>query len=189
MKIFALETNERKLIDGFLSANETVIARVKFSAFLFVIHSLKALLYTLILSAITYGLSYSQLPIATYGVPILLLWLVTIFRPWFRAFVDWKFDLVLLTNEEIVIVNQSSIFRVHKQQVNLENITGVASKSQYANLFPFGILTIDRKEGKEPIILRFIPHADRVASLVSGTIVGYQRREAGARGQRQEQVA
>ncbi len=180
MKIFALETDEEKLIKDVLSPSEVVLARVKFSAFLFVLHSIKALFWTLLTVAVGYGLSFAELPLLFSIVPLLVVWLILVFRPWFRVFIDWKFDLVLVTNEEIVIVDQTSIFRSYKQQVNLENVTGVVARSQFANIFPFGRLDVELKDDKiHPVKLGYIPHADRIASIISNAIVAYQRREAG----------
>ena len=44
MKIFALQTDDKKLVQSFLSPNEQVVLLVKFSAFLFVIPPLPPLL-------------------------------------------------------------------------------------------------------------------------------------------------
>ncbi len=179
MKIFALQTDEEKLIKSFLSSDETVVLRVKFSAFMFVLRSIKAFFFTLCIVALGVAFELGGLP-GFFHIPVLIFfWFFFVFVKWLMSFLDWKFDLLLLTTEEIVVVDQGSLFRVSIRQMNLDNIASVASKSQFMNLFPFGTLVFDLKEGTgRAVTLHYIPHADRVASIISNSIVTFQRRRA-----------
>ncbi len=179
MKIFALQTDEEKLIQSFLSSDEKVVLRVKFSAFMFVLRSIKAFVFTVIIIALGGVFGYSGLP-ALVHVPVLaFFWFFFVFVKWVMSFLDWKYDLLLVTTDEIVVVDQGSLFRVSIRQMNLDNIASVASKSQYMNLFPFGTLMFDLKEGTgNAVVLHYIPKADRVASIISDSLVRYQRRRS-----------
>jgi hypothetical protein len=178
MKIFALETNTQKLIGRLLTQDEEVILTVRFSAFLFIIRTLRQVLYTAVLFAVGAGLAYVELPAMIYLPVLLITWFIGVFLPWLTAFIDWRFDVLIVTTEEIVIVNQSSLFRVSIRQMNLENIASVASDSQFWNVFPFGRLLFDLKEGTgKSITLSYIPYAERVSSIISDAMVLFQRRK------------
>ena len=177
MKIFALETNEQKLIKSFLSHGEEVILRVKFSSFLFILRTFKAILFTLIFVAVDVGLTSVGFPLVWDSLILFVFWLFFVFFRWLTAFIDWKFDVLLVTSEEVVVVDQSSLFHAHIRQMNLDNIASVSAETQFWNLFPFGKLHFDLKEGTgRALVLPYIPLATKVASVISDTIVAYQRR-------------
>ncbi len=181
MKIFALETNDDKLEKSFLSRDEEVILRVKFSGFLFVMRTLRTLVISSVFVAVGIGLAYLQLPILWITVALLAVWFFVTFLPWITAYIDWRYDTLLVTTEEVVWVDQSSLFHVHIRQMNMDNIASVSAETQYLNLFPFGKLHFDLKEGTgKTLILGYIPHSQRVASIISDGIVRFQRRRAAA---------
>lgn len=181
MKIFALETDEDKLEKSFLSPDEEVILRVKFSGFLFVMRTLRSVILTLIFVAIGVGLAYAQLPVPWIVVVLCVFWFFMVFLKWVTAYIDWRYDMLTVTTEEVVWVDQSSLFHVHIRQMNMDNIASVSAETQYLNLFPFGKLHFDLKEGTgKTLILGYIPHAQRVASIISDGIVRFQRRRAAA---------
>lgn len=184
MKIFALETNREKLMRSFLSEHEQVLMIVTFSAFLFVLKSVKYFLFTLIFIAIGVGVGYVGAPLLWSVLGPFVLWFFLVFYRWVTAFIDWKFDLLLITSEEVVVVDQSSLFHVKIQQMNLDNIASVSAESMYWNLFPFGKLHFDLKEGTgRTMDLSYIPHATVVASSISDATVRFQRRRAAMAGQ------
>ena len=77
--------------------------------------------------------------------------------PVVHDYIDWKFDFIDLTTDKVIIVDQGSIFRRTIKQINLENIASVTSKTQFLNLFPFGVVHIDLKEGHgQEMILQYM---------------------------------
>jgi GNAT superfamily N-acetyltransferase len=52
-----------------------------------------------------------------------------------------------VTNEEVVFVDQSSLFHIKIRQMNLDNVASVSAESQFWNIFPFGKIHFDLKEG------------------------------------------
>lgn len=181
MKIFALETDDKKLIKSFLSSDEDVVLTVKFSSFLFVVRTIKAAFLTVILIAIASAIEY-------YGAPALWTWVATgvvwffwIVLRWITAYIDWRHDILIVTTEEVVIVDQSSLFRRSIRQMNLENIASVSDETQFGGMLPIGVLRFELKEGTgKTLTLGYIPHADKVASIISDSMVVYQRRRAAA---------
>jgi hypothetical protein len=179
MRIFALETNTEKLNKSFLSAGEQIIAGIRFSPFLFILRSLGAFVLTAAFIATGVVLAQFQLPAGIDVISLSLVWFFAVFLRWLTAFIDWRFDVLLITSEEVVIVDQSSLFRVKIRQMNLDNIASVAAESQFGNILPFGRIHLELKEGTgQEVVLPYIPQAAKVASIISDTIVLYQRRKA-----------
>ncbi len=179
MKIFALETDEEKLIQSFLSQGEEVILRVRFSAFVFVVRSLKALCFTAIFVAVGVALYYFQLPLAWDIGGLTVLWLFLVGWKWLSSYIDWRYDVLLVTTEELVILDQSSLFRLKIRQMNLDNLASVSSETMFFNLLSFGMLHFELKEGVgQSITLPYIPHAERVSSIISDAVVLFQRRRS-----------
>lgn len=179
MKIFALETNDDKLEKSFLSRDEEVILRIKFSGFLFIVRMVRSLLITAVLIGIGAALASVQIPLAWIVIGLVVLWVVMAVLPSLTAYIDWRYDTLLITTEEVIWVDQSSLFHVHIRQMNLDNIASVSAETQYWNVFPFGKLHFDLKEGVgKSLTLPYVPQAARVAAVVSDSIVRFQRRKA-----------
>jgi hypothetical protein len=176
MRLFALETNVEKLNKGFLSPSEEQIMQVRFHGIRFVFAFIKAIIFSAVLTGIaiasTYGVPTNIVMIAT-----VLVWIVGIGLPLLKAWIDWQYDELLITTEKIIIVNQSSIIRQAIKQMNLDNLATVNAETQYWGLMPFGKLCFDLKEGTgERMCLDYIPHVQNVASVISDTLVKYERR-------------
>jgi hypothetical protein len=93
-----------------------------------------------------------------------------------RAFIDWRYDLIIITSDKVIIVNQSSIFHREIRQMHLENFASVTARTQYLNLFPFGKLCFDLKEGVgRSICLNYVPRADFVASRIAECVQCMER--------------
>lgn len=177
MKIFALETDEEKLIRECLSQDEKVLLRVKFSMFLFVIRSIRALLISAVFIAVGVGFSFMEVPMLWVIDTLVVIWIPVVGWKWLTAYIDWRFDVLVVTSEEVIIIDQSSLFKRRIRQMNLENIATVSAESQYLNLLPFGKVHFDLKEGiGNAIVLGYIPQSQKVASAISDAIVMFQRR-------------
>ncbi len=177
MRIFALETDDEKLKQSFLTTNEEIVLSVRFHSMLFGLRLLKYLFYTACFAALGYLLWVMGTNVAIAAGGMILLWLGLIFLPLLTAFIDWKYDTLILTTEKIVVINQTSLFRREIRQMNLENVAAVEAETQWIGLFRFGRLRFDLKEGTgERLALNFIPQADRICSLISDVLIEYQRR-------------
>ena len=177
MRIFALETDNEKLQCNFLTENEELMLVVRFHGFLFFVKAFVSFIFTIVLVLLGWGAWNLGMPGSVVTVAVFFTWLVLIFFRLMRAFIDWRFDVMILTNEKLVIIDQTSIFHVNKRQMNLENIASVSAESQFWGLFPFGTLHFELKEGTgKSLCLAYIPQADHVASVISNSIINFQRR-------------
>ncbi|MBI1813246.1 hypothetical protein HY285_05445 [Candidatus Peregrinibacteria bacterium] len=180
MQIFALETNREKFNRSFLSADEAVILCVRFHPFLLLTRFLLACLSTAILVGVLWILWIVGVPLPWLTISGAIVWFFFIFLRIVGAYIDWRYDVVLLTNEKLVVVNQASIFRREIRQMNLENLASVTVETQFWNIFPFGVLCFDLKEGTgQRLSLTYIPHAAKVASVISDALTLYERRRTG----------
>lgn len=176
MRIFALETDREKLKRRFLSADEHEILTVRYHVLLFLFRAGVQLIVTAGIVALGIGGVYVGLPPGGVFIALFLLWLFTSFKSVLQAFIDWQFDFLLVTNDKVVIVNQTTIIRQEVRQMHLENFASVTASTQFLNIFPFGMVCFDLKEGTGvKLCLRYIPDAENVAAIVSDTVEGFQR--------------
>jgi hypothetical protein len=177
MRIFALETNNEKLANSLVTKGEEILLHIRFHPFLFAMRSLLCLLYTLVIAAVAIGIWVIGVPaLVSFGIAFAF-WFFLVFLRFVTAFIDWQYDVLLLTTEKLVVVNQTSIIRRQIRQMNLENIATVNVETQYGNILPFGILAFDLKEGVgQSLTLKFIPHAPKVGAVINDALVAFEHR-------------
>ncbi len=177
MRIFALETNREKLMKSLLTRDERVIRHTRFHWMRYVGRILRFLIVTAIAIAIVIWGPLLLLPPETDWV-LLAVWFLFAFLPLINTIVDWWQDAIVATSEEVVIIDQHTFFQRKIRQMSLENLASVTDQTQWGNIFGFGKLMFDLKEGTgEHIELYFVPHADRMASAISDATVSFHRRE------------
>jgi len=181
MKIFALETNIERAVKSFLSEGEQLLLVVRFHAAVFLFAVLRHLLLTLVLVGIATAAVLLSVPLWWAVGGFFLVWIFTVLIKVVTAYIDWKYDFLVVTNDKVVLVNQSSIFHVEVRQMHLENFASVTARTQFWNLFPFGIVCFDLKEGVgQSICLTYIPDAAQVASQITNAVRRFQRAQGGA---------
>ena len=177
MRIFALETDTEKLKQRFISEGEEEVLMTYYHGLSFFFASLREMILTILLVAIGIAVGAWGAPIGwTVGV-LFVLWFVFVFFNLLKAYIDWAYDFILVTTDKIIFVDQTSIFRQEIKPLNLENVGGVSTKTQYWDIFPFGIVSVHLKEGLggDRIIKKFIPRAQEVAATISEVVTRYQR--------------
>lgn len=178
VQIFALETDIGKLKKRFLSADEREILTVSYHWFRFLLAVLRDVLWTVLIIMVAVGVSFASLPLRWIIPAAALVWLFFVFRSFLRAYIDWKYDFMLVTTDKVIVVNQSSLFHQKVTPMNLENFASASAETQFWNLFPFGILHFNLKEGiGDGVNLRYIPDAHTVAAGISDAITTFQRRK------------
>jgi hypothetical protein len=177
MKIFALETDAERLCANFCGPNERIVATIRFHGLRFAVQLVVDLFWTAVIIGLCVFVARVGVPMGYAALAGLVAWIILVFFPLLRVFLDWRFDMLLITSEKIVIVDQSSIFHQKIQHLNMENVASTHAETQFWNLFPFGSLRIELKEGVgKGITLRYIPHASRVASMISDVFVSFEQR-------------
>ncbi len=183
MRIFALETNLRKLEEKFLSPGERHVITTFFHWFIFLISVVKYFFITLIIAGL--GVTADVLTAAPWQWTLLaagIVWLVIVPYPLLTRYIDWKYDFIFVTTTRVIIVNQSSIFRQTVKQLHLENFASVTSQTQFANLLPFGKVIFELKEGHgKELIFKYIPDAPAVADVIADTVALFGREEESPR--------
>lgn len=176
--VFALETDIGKLKKLFFSAEEREVRTVFYHGFRFLSTVLRDVLWTLLIVMIAVGLSFAGLPLSWIIPAAVCVWLFIVFRSLLRAYIDWKYDFILITTDKVIVVDQSSLFHQKVTPMNLENFASASAETQFWNLFPFGILHFNLKEGVgDGVNLRYIPNAHDVAACISDAITTFQRRK------------
>ena len=179
MRIFALETDLEKLTRSFVPEEHALVRRVHHHWLIFFLKSLKSSLISMVFIAIAVAMwLFVGFPGLYAAGGVLLLLLLFVFFPLMRAFIDWKYDVLIVTKDKIVVVDQSSLFRREVREMNLENVAAISTETQYWNIFPFGKIVVDLKEGHgNRLILPFMPQADDISTAISDVLVQYERRK------------
>lgn len=179
MRILALETNVDKVKHRFLSPEERELLTVHYHWMKFVGSFFWSFLLTAIIIAIAWAtVFFAEIDMFFPIVAGVAVWLVFVFPGFLRAWIDWQYDYILLTTDKIVIMDQTSIFKQKVTPISLENISSVAAETQWGDLFPFGVLHLDLLEGAGvEYKLRFIAHAEDVASKIAESLTMFQRRK------------
>lgn len=179
MKIFALDTDIRHIKERFLAHGEREIFTATPHVFRFLTAVIREFIITVaILAVAIFVVSLDVLSWETVAVVSLLLWFVLVFSGVLQAYLDWKYDFIFLTTDKLIIVDQHSLFRKAITPINLENLGDVVAETQWLNLFDFGMIHFALKEGQGPeIVLKFMPHADKLVAMISQQITLYQRRK------------
>ncbi len=181
MHLLALDTDIDGIKRRFLSAGEQEIVTVFRHGFFFFLSIVYQIFLTAALFAAGVGLRAIDLPleISPWWIvaAIVAAWMFLAFPTVLKAFLDWKFDFILVTTDKVVIADQSSLFHQKITPMNLENFASVTAATQFWNIFPFGALHFQLKEGiGEDITTKYIPHARDVAAKIADTVTLYQRR-------------
>lgn len=176
--IFALETDIGKLKKRFLSAEEREIRTVSYHWFRFISTLVRDVIWTLGIIIAAIGLSFVGVSLLWIIPVAVVVWLFIVFRSLLKAYIDWKYDFILITTDKVILVDQSSIFHQKVTPMNLENFASASAETQFWNLLPFGILHFNLKEGTGgEVNLRYVPDAHDVAACISDAITTFQRRK------------
>jgi len=172
MRIFALETDLRKIEEKFLSEGEQHMITAFHHSLIFLLAVVKYTIFTAIIIALAVTAS------VTFGAPwewssiaALVAWLLLVPYQVLKRYIDWKYDFIFVTTTRVITVNQSSIFRQTIKQLNLENFASITAQTQFGNIFPFGKIIFELKEGHgRGMTYLYIPHATTVADVISDTV-------------------
>lgn len=179
MRIFALETDIQKIKDRFLAHGEREIFTATPHLFRFLTAIIREFIITVVIVMVAL-LVYSTgiVDLATVLIGAVVLWFLLVSYGLLQAYIDWKYDFIFLTTDKLIIVDQRSLFRKSLTPINLENLGDVVAETQWLNLFDFGMLHFALKEGQGPeIVLKYMPHADKLVAMISQQITLYQRRK------------
>ena len=177
MRILALETDPEVIKNQCLSNGEEVVLMTYYHALSFFFATVREVFVTMFIFSIGIGLWFLEVPMLWVSGVLFTVWFFFIFFNFLSAWLDWRYEFILVTTDKLVLVDQTSLIRQKVNPIHLENIGSIASETQYGNIFGFGKIIINLKEGEGGgvIALKFVPNADQVAAKISSTVTYYQR--------------
>lgn len=177
MRIFALETDTEKLTKQCLSDGEKVVLMTYYHALSFLFASLREIFTTIIIFTIGIAFWYFEAPMLWVIFILFIIWFFFVFFNLLKAWIDWRYDFILVTTDKLVLVDQTSIFHQKINPIHLENIGSISSETQFMNIFGFGKIVVSLKEGEggQSITLKYVPNVEQVSTKISQTVTYYQR--------------
>jgi hypothetical protein len=181
MRIFALETDPKKIEQRFCHGDECVILSTHFHGISFSMAVIREVLLTSILLTVV-GLAavYSWPMVSTLTITGAV-FLLFVIPTTIKAYLDWKYDFIIVTTDKVILVDQTSFFHNEVKPILFDNIGGVSARTQWLGMFQFGEVVIALKEGEGggDILRRYVPNAREVAAVISEAATTYQRRQYG----------
>ncbi|MCA9370717.1 MAG: hypothetical protein KC680_02020 [Candidatus Peregrinibacteria bacterium] len=178
MRIFALETDINKIKQKFCHSGESILLSTPYHTFSFFFSSIRELFITIALFVVGIIAFIYDLPMGwTLGV-LLFIWVVFVFFNLLKAYVDWLYDFIIVTDHQVILVDQTSIYKHEIRPIHVDNIGAITTSTQFWNIFPFGILKIHLKEGLggDTVMLKYVPHAEEVAATITRAVSSHQSR-------------
>jgi len=177
MRIFALETDTEKLKKQFLAEGEQEVLMTYYHGLSFFFASLREMILTILLVGAGIVATMFNAPLGWTVGTLFLLWFVFVFFNLLKAYIDWAYDFILVTTDKVIFVDQTSFFHQEIRPLNIENVGGVTTRTQFWDLFPCGIVTLHLKEGLggDHVTKKYVPHAQEVAARISEVVTRYQR--------------
>lgn len=176
MRLFALQTNVNTLAKRFCEADEKVHHITRYHGLAFLGAIVKNTFLTVLIAAAAGAAIWFAAPIGLVLSVAAGMWFVLVFFSILRAYLDWSYDVIIITSEKVIFVDQTSIFHRSITPVHVDNIGAIHTETQFANLLPFGILKISLKQGENKEFVRdYVPDVEQVAAAISSIVTQYQR--------------
>ncbi|MBI5794558.1 hypothetical protein HZA87_05795 [Candidatus Uhrbacteria bacterium] len=176
MRFFALQTDLGELKKQFMLQDEKEILVTNRHGIVFFVSLLKATAVTvavwavLVTAFIFAGTATLRLLIGVLAVVAAVYELYAILN----AYIDWRYNILIITTEKIVIINQSYLFYQNVKPIHLNNVRSATCESQFFGIWRCGVLHINLQEmidnTTKEIVLPYIPQPDFVVSAIEQAI-------------------
>lgn len=178
MRIFALETDVEKIIRRFCNENERVLFVTPYHILSFFFATIREFVMSMFLVAAGVFAWWMGWPVLPAIGMLLLVWVIFVFFNLLKASVDLLYDSLVVTEEKVILIDQTSIFKQQIRPIYIDNIGAISAETQFWNIFPFGTVKIHLKEGLggNVIVLEYVPKASEVAAVISSIVTEYQRK-------------
>ncbi|TSC58952.1 MAG: hypothetical protein Greene041662_680 [Candidatus Peregrinibacteria bacterium Greene0416_62] len=179
MRFFALDTRAtEKICKRYCTQGETEVLLTRYHWLSFLLRTFREFLINIVLLGMVLIAWMYEWPLLEIIGSAVALWVIFVLFRVLKAFIDWRYDFILVTTDKIVLVDQTSIFSRQEKPIHLENVGGIAAATQFWDIFPFGKITIHLKEGLggDAVTILFVPHAQEVAATIVDVVTKYQRK-------------
>lgn len=178
MRIFALETDIRRIVPQYLTGGEREVLIAYHHWLVFLVEVLRQSMVFLAVCLIGYVVQQLGVPSIWPAGLVAFVFLFWNLPRLIRSYIDWHYDVLLVTTDKIVLIDQSSIIRQRVTKMSLDNIASVTMETQWLNTFPFGCVRFNLKEGfGGEFALQYIPNAATIVVKISDVITQFERRE------------
>ena len=178
MRFFALQTDKQKIIKDFCSKDEDVIYMTYYHGLSFLFAIIREIIITIIVFAFAIMGVLFDWPLLWLLAILFSLWFIFVFFNALKAYIDWSYDMIVITTDKVILIDQTSFLRQEIKPISLENIGSITTRTQFGNIFNFGQIVIDLKEGEggKNIKLFYVPSAEEVAAKISDAVTRFQRK-------------
>ena len=169
MRFLALEANIRKLKQRFMAEGEEELLTTSRHVFAFLIPLLWIIPLTALFivawgAGLTMGLDFFVITALLYA------WFLFALGVALNAFIEWRYNFLVVTTEKIVIVDHTFIFSQVIRPVPLENIATTDTGSQYLGLGHCGYVNLHLSEVEHgtnrELRLDRLPKPDVIAGII-----------------------
>lgn len=177
MRFFALDTDTEAMKKSFLTEGEREILQSYYHGMSFFLAIVREIIVTVVLAGVGAGAIYLDLKWIIVSGVLFVVWFLWVFVHLVKAYLDWRHDFLVVTTDKLFLVDQTSIFRQRVTPITLDNFASVAAESQFFNLFNFGKVIFNLKEGAGgEMVLGYVPKYKHVAAVLADAVTKFQRR-------------
>jgi hypothetical protein len=114
------------------------------------------------------GLSPTDFGLAPLAVFLTSSWLLMVWIFFYVAWTDYYLDVLVLTNERLIDVEQKGLFAREISELRIENIQDITVRIHglLETLLDFGNLHIQTAASANEFIVQTIPHPDKVKDVI-----------------------
>jgi hypothetical protein len=180
MRILALETDIEELKHKFLMEGEKAVLVTHRHFFSFLIPFLaRSVVAIPVLIAIVAADTFEWWNFGVSAV-LMLVWMVIYGYLVMGAYIDWKFNFIIVTTQKVVLVEQKSFFRQQINPLNYEQISNTRVQSQFGGFFHCGIVFINTKTPERggmymELPYPYIPRPEDVAAVIEHGIAIFRQ--------------
>ena len=176
MRFFALQTDLGELKKQFILENDQEILVTSRHGLIFFTSLLTATAVTLAVWAVL-AMAFVFVGTATLRLTIGVLAVIAAVYELYailHAYINWRYNILIITTEKIVIINQWNLFYQNVQPIHLNNVRSATCETQFFGIWRCGTLRINLQETVDnttkEIVLPYIPQPDVVVSAIEQAI-------------------
>ncbi len=176
MRIFALETSVEKLKAKFISENEEAVHVSHKHFLIFFMHSFwQSFVTVLVLGVALLGTAQGWFSFEGAAIALVVWAVIYLYFLW-GAYIDWKYNFIIVTTQKMILVQQRSFFYQRINPIHFGNINSTRVESQFGGIFRCGtvyiLLKISEEGGKHvELASAYVPKPNNIAAMIEHGIV------------------